>query len=84
MKGSFAHEEMRVLYSSKLVPILAIKDLLQEMKEKKAAKEMMITEEDIPNLESVVRQTKILLRSEEIGLVTADARKLVQIGLLLK
>lgn len=82
LKGIFQTKRKRVLYNSKPVPNLVIKDMPEKHKNK-AQDVLVILEHDL-RLVRVSRQTKISPRSKGFVLVTTDPRELVQVGSLLE
>lgn len=65
------------------VPILAIKDMTEEPKDKNKEQDIATTEENSWRLVRVARQTKILSGLEGVVLIAANSRGLVEIGRLL-
>lgn len=81
VKGTFPPNRKIVPSNSKPVPILTIKHVPEEHKDK--AQEVTVMEEDAPRPLREERQTKIPPRSERTVFVATEGRRLVQKGLLL-
>lgn len=86
LKGIFPHDRKIVLYNSKPVPILTINNRSEEqMKKEEVAKNLTMTkDEPAARLVRVARQPTIPSSSKRIGLVTTDAKGIVQIEALLQ
>lgn len=79
VKGHIFLKWKRFPYNSKSLPIIAIVDTTKESSDTDKTQDAVITEEDPPYLLRMTRRTKILSRSECIGLVPIDATELAQI-----